>query len=267
MVAAKVAVEPRPSVAPEPHAVVHLIGWTGCQPKHLQKYVDVWTGLGGAAVMETSHCRMGVSEAWSTTKFEALAAELLERLESAGTAKLVLHIFSNGGGMLWAALTRRMEATASRVRFAALVFDSCPGSFRSLTAGFNFLWASQRAPAARVGIAVAAPLIALVACVSTLASVRCSTSGASDAQSRYIDDFVRYCERLHEPSPRLPVLFLYSADDALIPPSAVEGAMQRLTAAGADVAHKRWERSEHVQHLRTDPEGYRAELVGTLSRL
>ena len=89
----------------------------------------------------------------------------------------------------------------------------------------------------------------------------------SDLQARYMDGVAKHARETHVKPPALPVLFLYSTTDKLIPPSCVEECAQRYRDAGADVVAKRWGNSPHVQHLRTDPEGYRAELKALLSRL
>ena len=116
-----------PPYAATDGVVVHLIGWAGAQAKHLQKYETVWRTLPGAptTVLELSHCTMGVTEAWSYAKFDDIASELLARLASAPAAcKIILHVFSNGGGTLWAALARKMQSQGASVQLAALVFDS-----------------------------------------------------------------------------------------------------------------------------------------------
>ena len=250
---------------------MYLIGWTGCHPKHLRKYADAWERIGASTECETSHCGMGVREAWSNAKFDSLAVELLERMTNDLSTSKIVHVFSNGGGTLWTALSRLMQAHSSPVRFAALVFDSCPGSWRSLSSGFNFLWESQRAPAVRGAIALASPLIALGFGCGWLSTLRCTSAGCSDLQSRYLDDFLLYARDVHKAastaSHPLQVLFLYSYDDALIPADAVELAIRLHVDEGADVNQKSWPNSTHVQHLKTDPEGYLAELSRLLSKL
>ena len=57
------------------------------------------------------------------------------------------------------------------------------------------------------------------------------------------------------------MLYLYSEDDRLIPAAAVEKTIRAAAfGRGAHVTSRRWPHSPHVQHLRTDPEGYAAEL-------
>ena len=37
---------------------VFLLGWTGCQPRHLAKYAEMYAGLGFEAVCFTEHCSL-----------------------------------------------------------------------------------------------------------------------------------------------------------------------------------------------------------------
>eukprot|EP00325_Prymnesiales_sp_UTEX-LB-985_P015237 CAMPEP_0174759680 /NCGR_PEP_ID=MMETSP1094-20130205/108389_1 /TAXON_ID=156173 /ORGANISM="Chrysochromulina brevifilum, Strain UTEX LB 985" /LENGTH=192 /DNA_ID=CAMNT_0015965617 /DNA_START=784 /DNA_END=1359 /DNA_ORIENTATION=+ len=136
-----------PGARSQAGTTVFLLGWTGCHPKHLQKYAEAWalTLPSASTALEYEHCQFGVSEAWTTAKFDHVAEGVLQRMLTAATRdKLIVHAFSNGGGYLWAALSQRIQSRSSPLHFAALVFDSCPGSFRSLSSGAAFLWESQR---------------------------------------------------------------------------------------------------------------------------
>ena len=87
-----------------PH--VFLIGWTGCTQRHLQKYADIWASEGVTkTTLVLEHCAMGISERWRREKFDAVAADVLAQMASAG-APIIVHMFSNGGGHVWAALGR-----------------------------------------------------------------------------------------------------------------------------------------------------------------
>lgn len=272
---------PMSSVAPEPElvrspdsagVVVHLLGWTGAQRKHLQKYADAWHSLPGnpAVIVECDHCPMGATELWSPSRFESLAAGLCDRLLAyPSRRKIVISVFSNGGGTLFAALARTIIHRQASVQINALVFDSCPGSFRSVPLLFNFLWESQRSSSARAAVVLGAPIIALLACLGLASSVRIDSSGrVTDLHARYIDAVLSYATHHHQAPPNLPVLFLYSSDDALIPASAVEAVAEAHRQLGTcNVIAKRWERSPHCRHLQTDPDGYKAACTDLLSRL
>ena len=141
--------------------------------------------------------------------------------------------------------------------------------WRDMYAWCPFCLATQGAsPIGRCAVLACSPLLALALVAGWLASLRCAGWQLTDAQTRYLDSLSLYARVMHRPPPKLPVLFLYSTSDALIPFGAVEGMMARLAASGGcEVLSKRWERSPHAQHLRTDPDGYRAELQKVLSRL
>ena len=130
-----------------------------------------------------------------------------------------------------AALAEELHATGASVQFAALVFDSCPGSWRSLSSGISFCLATQGAsPIGRCAVLACSPLLALALVAGWLASLRCAGWELTDAQTRYLDSLSLYARLMHRSPPKLPVLFLYSTNDALIPFGAVEGMMARLVA-------------------------------------
>lgn len=271
--------------AAAPLSVV-LIGWTGCAERYLKKYQDAWREVlpkDGDTKLVLDHCKMGVTEAWSPARFASIAAQLHDELMLASSGgggdraaveppprkkKLIIHMFSNGGAFLYAALARHIHSIGSPLRFDALLFDSCPGSFRELRLGFNFLWSSQPSPVARCAIVVLSPLLVAAAAIGYLASLRWSEAhGWTDVQSRYEESVLLYARETHEAPPPLRALFLYSADDALIPSVSVEEAMGHFRQAGATVASKRWPSSTHVEHLRTDADGYKGELRKLVSAL
>ena len=150
-----------------PH--VFLIGWTGCTQRHLQKYADIWSSEGVTkTTLVLEHCAMGISERWRR-EVDAVAADVLAQMVSAG-APIIVHVFSNGGGHVWAALGRRDDRN---VQIVGLVADSAPGYLNSPTTAFNFFWETQRSKFARGGLmlvaaVVPASAIALVVAISRL---------------------------------------------------------------------------------------------------
>jgi len=261
--------------APVPDVNVHLLAWTGAQTRHVEKYADMWRSLPGSptTTIEAEHCRMGVTENWSTDRFDTIADDLFDRLLAAPPSqKNILHVFSNGGGTLWTALSRKIHETnvEKRPRLDGLIFDSCPGSMRSLRSGFNFLWESQRSPIARAGLVAASPCLAVITGLGILSTIRFADGQFTDYQARYVHDLLLYAQdRAADGGPsKLPVLYLYSADDKLIAPHDVEAVMKLHEQSGAcDVMAKRWEHSPHVRHLETDRIGYVAACEQVLSKL
>lgn len=252
-----------------PH--VFLIGWTGCTQRHLQKYADIWASEGVTkTTLVLEHCAMGISERWRREKFDAVAADVLAQMASAA-APIIVHVFSNGGGHVWAALGRRDDRN---VQIVGLVADSAPGYLNSPTTAFNFFWETQRSKFARGGLMLVAavvpasaialvvaisrlqPLLRLVAALPIVLLVLFADWWSGRKQRDYFDDFLRPVRSRRG----LPVRFLYSRSDALISYRAVEEVCREAAAAGAFVGRRCWKSSPHVQHARTHPKEYGEEL-------
>ena len=175
-----------------------LLGWTGAAPKHVEKYADAYRErfAGAAVVVVTDHCQIGVSEPFTEARYDEVAKAVLPRLQAAAAGPTVVHLFSNGGGMLWCALGRLMRRASDAARAAgdgdgdgdarvarvdALVCDSAPGALDLPSLG-AFLWASQRGALARALLIVGAPLIVAGAGIHHLLT-------CGSLQPRYFDGF------------------------------------------------------------------------------
>lgn len=76
-------------------AVIFLLGWTGCSPRHLSKYAELYSAMGYRPICFTEHCPLT-----ALASLTSLARQLLERASE--ERPLAVHVFSNGGCFLWA---------------------------------------------------------------------------------------------------------------------------------------------------------------------
>jgi len=143
---------------------VVLLGWAGCQQRHLDKYADMYGRLGYDAVCCTDHCSL--RRLCCPGTLSRLAAALLQRLEEERPA--AVHVFSNGGAFLW---SRTLALAAQRPDnseplVACQVLDSTPGRFDQMDdprRGYHFLSELAGGVAAlRLAVAAIYPLIALL---------------------------------------------------------------------------------------------------------
>ncbi|KAK3253534.1 hypothetical protein CYMTET_37219 [Cymbomonas tetramitiformis] len=242
-----------------------LLGWAGCNLKNLGKYEDVYRSMGHTTLPYTEHCQIGIQEfrVHSTLRKHAriVCDKIMKLHKEDSEISIVCHVFSNGGGMLWAEICRQMSLqNQSSFRFAGLIFDSCPGELVNIKNMWNFFYESQRSEAVRAIFYLLTPLFAFLFFVFYAFTGQFMQRYNFDAA--YFDNWLKY--------PFLkqtPALFLYSKDDILIPSTTVEDMIRRQRLAGVATTVKSWKHSTHVQHLRRHPKEYIEEVTHFLNSL
>uniref|UniRef100_A0A8D0GEQ9 Transmembrane protein 53 n=1 Tax=Sphenodon punctatus TaxID=8508 RepID=A0A8D0GEQ9_SPHPU len=122
--------------------VVILLGWAGCQDRHLAKYSTIYHEQGCIVIRYTAPWRMiFFSESVGIKSLRTLARKLLELLfvYKIENQPLLFHVFSNGGAMLYRYVTEllRMHLPFRHLKVVGAIFDSAPGR--------KNLWGSIRA--------------------------------------------------------------------------------------------------------------------------
>lgn len=179
----------------------------------------------------------------------AQAAALLEELDARARAglstRLVLHAFSNTG---WIAYTRFVQIlAAARAPVAGAVLDSCPHPAPS-----SKVWAAGFVTAMRPG-GPPDPRSALYR--ATRLFMRAWLGwGARKAE------FARMVRDERELA-AYPQLYVFSANDHVIPAASVRGVVADRLARGVPVAVLELADSPHVQHLREHGAEYAAALA------
>ena len=240
-----------------PRGWVLLLGWYGAKPRHLAKYAAVLCEEAGLGVATAAAPTSVVFSPFRDTQrrfaraaLEAASSELPDR-----RAPFVLMLMSNGGAFIYAEMIELLQEPAFRplaARHRATVFDSAPGYPHART-GLNALRESVRSPLVRA--LLAAFYFALLLLGALLHLVTANTVAGT------------FWRRLRADPLPAPTLYLYGADDHLIDASQLEALIAERTAQGvAPITSRRWERSEHVAHLRWHPEEYRTALLGFLRR-
>jgi hypothetical protein len=290
--------------------VVFLLGWTGSKDRFIQKYAELYEQLfkesGRKFEIEifSEHCdlwvsRLGTPGAWRKAA-ESLVGKMRKRLSSglsdgtrspkspsntSGEKELIVHLFSNGGGLLWSEIGRSgvlKQPVRSQLlltsgekdgspdpnsgatiadHLAGVIYDSSPGNVGSILAAYRFFWESQRSPVVRFFlVTLLFPLLTLGFgswYTLTLQFLRKDNWTAS-----YLKGMVAANGN------HTPALLMYSEADKLIDYRYVQKFGELLGGSGVAVSTKKFMGTEHVLHLRGDPVTYeksaREFLVGIL---
>lgn len=250
---------------------VVLLGWLGCQPKHLRRYEALYKGFeiysriaSPAQVIratltqptnETLHAPLTwpnippvSSNAFFTSPtIEDFAWDILAEMEASEAPVFFLHIFSNGGGFVWEALARILANShkfpgpvckrllSIENRIAGVIVDSAPSlDFSRLPQAVAWVsWRDQLATLLRADPAW---------------FYRWWwnwNSPATKAWMKQRSDTYWHVWTENPVTVRLPMLFLYSENDTLCSPQAIGQIIQTLPNARGIC----WKESIHCGHL------------------
>lgn len=235
--------------AESPTPVVILLGWAGCQEKHLAKYSPMYEKKGFITVQVMVPAR---TLFFQSHKVSDVAHGLLGLL---GKNKIcdnpiVFHVFSNGGSMVYMHLIGLLHSQKSRLQqmlsVRGVIFDSAPGKPRMLNAVRAFMSTLHTHPILRyiLGFCLLIYMLVIRFLLAMLPACIKSSYG-----------FKLYTRVCDDPT-ECPQLFLYSKADRIIMAEDVEEVVSRRKARGVDVKAVCWEDSAHVAHLRRHPEIY-----------
>nr|XP_006634796.1 PREDICTED: transmembrane protein 53 [Lepisosteus oculatus] len=256
-------------VFPEPHVsekhwygqkepVVILLGWAGCNDKHLAKYSSIYNEQGCITIRYTAPWKaVFFSELFGSKELSSTARKLLDLLFDYEVEKspILFHVFSNGGFMLYRYIVELLHSHSQlcTLRVVGTVVDSAPGN-RNLTGSLRALQATL-GPGTNVVVRCA--LLVLFACAVVVLRI------VLYPLTRHIHRS-HYDAMLEDPS-GWPQLFLYSRADAVIAPGDVEAmARARRQRGGVRAESVDFATSGHVCHFRAFPEEYSGRCLAFL---
>ncbi|KAG2369325.1 hypothetical protein BDR07DRAFT_1604636 [Suillus spraguei] len=246
--------------------VILIFGWMGAQLRHLQNYTHAYTKLYPNASQIVVRCNPDVFWTTTGTRQKRLmpvidALEALHCFPSSSTQpppRILTHVFSNGGSLqmtlLGHMLLRKYGSTLNQ-RFitSALVLDSCPatGSLKSIKLAFS---AVIRNPILKVLVLAMIYTMHFVGLgLSLVFGKRIMTM--ENLQIDMWNPRVLPWMGLHTPR-----LYLFSRKDKLIPWQDVTRHAETAKERGMDARCELFEESEHVAHIRVEPERYWASV-------
>lgn len=262
--------------------VVVLLGWLGSKQKHLKKYADWYTSRGYHVITFTLPMNeiMSYKVGGKAEKnVESLVNHLADWLDEEQQQKnLVFHTFSNTGWLTYGAILEKFQKQDSSLmgRVKGSIVDSAP-----VAAADPTVWASGFSAALLKKNSVATRGSASSSCESNMGT-RINSINFSEPKpaatetvlllilekffgvilnlpkvNRRLADVV---ETLSSSQPRCPQLYIYSSADRVIPAGQVESFIVEQRKAGHEVRACNFISSPHVDHFRSNPELYTAEL-------
>ncbi|OJA13018.1 hypothetical protein AZE42_03525 [Rhizopogon vesiculosus] len=243
--------------------VILIFGWMGAQLRNLQNYTRVYTELYPKASQIVVRCNPDVFWTTASTKHRRLmpvidALEALHCLTPSSPPqkrpRILTHAFSNGGSLqltlLGNMLQRKYGSASLRESFtSALIFDSCPavGNLKTIKLAFS---AVVKNPFLRfIVLSFVYSLHVVGLCLSLLFGKRIMIM--ENLRIELWNPRILPWMGLHTPR-----LYLFSRKDKLIPWQDVTRHAEIAKERGMDVHCELFEESEHVAHIRLEPERY-----------
>mmetsp|Transcript_12914 Transcript_12914/g.16049 ORF Transcript_12914/g.16049 Transcript_12914/m.16049 type:complete len:260 (-) Transcript_12914:2376-3155(-) len=236
--------------------LIILLGWWKCQPKHLQKYSDLYARLGYEtySYVATSKVLLG-GPVIQHVAAVSLMKKIDQKLVEEGCSRVVFHSFSNNGCLMYLACQRVLRSHGYKWKYIGSIFDSCPGSFE---AGVPFLALLEAYPdqpmKSLAQFSVGAPMLIAVAYIMQqkhpwLRALQ--ILGGYKLTSGIINFF--YHKGMRTVSQKCPQLYLYSKEDKLVRHEVVTKVADAESARGIKVTKQEFIGSKHVAHLQSHP--------------
>ena len=141
-----------PPTMSRPRPIALLLGWLGCQPRNLRRFVDLYNTKGYDSIVRVaspesiiSAVEQGPSIDFRSNSMNAMyhqAFDILRELQVRRSPQVIVHIFSNGGCFLWEWLAHilqhhqhvswndtNVDVKNIRCRLIGRVLDSAPANY------------------------------------------------------------------------------------------------------------------------------------------
>ncbi|XP_031475136.1 uncharacterized protein LOC116247237 [Nymphaea colorata] len=264
---------------------VVLLGWLGAERKHLKRYAEWYASRGiqpitfvvplkdllGFDIGERIEQRLSMLA-------DELVAWLTERAEDGKERGLLVHTFSNTGWFSYGVILENLQSKGNLTeKIKGCVVDSGPepelnpvvwasGFSAAMLKKRNSLTSMPKYGSEDTSVQDAAKLqesgtsiaeIVLLAALEKFFSVFLKLPAVKEKLDRIIST-------LSHNQPACPQLYLYSGGDRVVPWQSIERFMAMQKATGRTVMSHDFKTSPHVDHFRTFPAIYAAQLQGFL---
>ncbi|KAG2061096.1 hypothetical protein BDR06DRAFT_1016942 [Suillus hirtellus] len=242
--------------------VILIFGWMGAQRRYLQNYTHAYTELYPNASQIVVRCNPDII--WSKISTIRLtpvidALEALHCLPSSKSSvqrrpRILTHVFSSGGSLqmthLGHMLQQKYGSVCAQWSFtSALILDSCPSIVNFNTVQLTFSAMIQNPIIRPVVLTFISTAYFIRFCLSLLFGKRMML--VSDIYTDMQNPRVLPWMGLHTPR-----LYLFSRKDRSSPRQEVMHHAETARELGMDVRCELFEESDHVAHMRAEPERY-----------
>ncbi|GAB6022350.1 Transmembrane protein 53 [Chamberlinius hualienensis] len=245
--------------------VVVLLGWYGCQDKHLAKYSKIYENLGCITIRFLPKADIII---YQPDSLRSIASKLFEVVDDFNLSqhKIILHIFSNGGCYVYRHICQLLttpeddsvsspngsvplkegkqnQPPTRTLNIEGSIFDSCPAVtsplhlFRAIAAATtngNLVYRWIRSAVLMFAVIFAAVMEFLL--------------GFLWSESKRVSPQALW-NGLAKDRSRCPQLFLYSKADEICHYKSIKNFAEERKKCGVDVGEVCWEDSPHVKHF------------------
>ncbi|XP_010466167.1 PREDICTED: transmembrane protein 53-like [Camelina sativa] len=261
--------------------VVVLLGWLGSKQKHLKKYAEWYTSRGYHVITFTLPMNeiMSYQVGGKAEKnIESLVNHLADWLDEEQKKNLVFHTFSNTGWLTYGAILEKFQKQDSSLmgKVKGCIVDSAPVAAADPTvwaSGFSAAFLKKNSVATKgsasssyesnvgtqtngINFSQPKPAATETALLLILEKFFAVILNLPKVNRRLAD----VLDTLSSAQPRCPQLYIYSSADRVIPAEQVESFIVEQRKAGHEVRACNFISSPHVDHYRSNPELYTAEL-------
>ncbi|GER36211.1 alpha/beta-Hydrolases superfamily protein [Striga asiatica] len=265
-----------------PEIAVVILGWLGAKPKHLRRYVELYNAKGIHAVTFVASV-MDVLSFDLGKKLEARVKQLADELvswlssESGRDRCLIFHTFSNTGWLAYGAILDTLKNRQDLLeKIKGCVVDS--GGDPNIdpkvwAAGFTTALLKKSSSATYIStepgqgnhlrhatnaskILEKEPFLIESLMLFAFEKLFSYLLNLPDINQR----LTKIISGLLKNQPMSPQLYLYSTGDKVIPFKAVESFIEEQKRSGKQVSSFNFGSSPHVDHYRTFPDLYAAQL-------
>ncbi|XP_059840211.1 transmembrane protein 53 isoform X1 [Hypanus sabinus] len=238
--------------------VTILLGWAGCQDKHLAKYSYIYKNQGCVVLRYPTPWQEIFFPGIFSKNLHYTARKLLDLLFDIGIEEhpILFHVFSNAGSMLYCRIVElfnQPETKYAKLNVVGAIFDSAPGD-KNLLGGIRALNTVLRPSINIFARCFAILIFTLTAFFRVLFY----------PVTRFIS--LSFYDALKAEPSRWPQLFLYSKADEIISYKDIERMIKARKLLNIEVQSMDFITSQHVSHFKMFPDKYSSKCISFFKR-